>query len=57
MGNCLATEQVCHEECESESQTPQIVRGSVADIARYMSYIKPADARLEVTIFGEQKRP
>ena len=50
MGNCLASEQVCQEECESESQTPQIVRGSVADIVRYMSYMKPADARLEVTL-------
>ena len=50
MGNCVATEQVCQEECEAESQTPQIVRGSVADIVRYMSYMKPADARLEVTL-------
>ena len=50
MGNCVAAEKESHEECEAESQTPQIVRGSVADIARYMSYMKPADARLEVRL-------
>ena len=54
MGNCVAAEKESHEECETESQTPRIVRGSVADIARYMSYMKPTDARLEVTL---QKRP
>ena len=60
MGNCVAAEQVCHEECDSkclateevcqEESKSQIIKGSVADIARYMSYMKPADARLEVTL-------
>ena len=50
----MAAEKESHEECEAESQTPQIVRGSVADVARYMSYMKPADARLEIKI---QKLP
>ena len=49
MGTCL-TAEVCEENKDCDADSPQVIRGSVADIARYMSYMKPADARLEVAL-------
>ena len=49
MGACLAAE-VFDETENWDDDSPQIIQGSTADIARYMSYMKPADARLEVEL-------
>ena len=44
------TAEVCEENETCDAEPPQIVQGSVADIARYMSYSQPADMRLEVAL-------
>ena len=48
MGICLTTE--VYDENKDCDDSPQVIHWSVADIARYMSHMKPADARLEVRL-------
>ena len=46
----MTAESVCEDESDCDDVSPQLIQGSVADVARYLSYSQPADARLEVAL-------